>query len=192
MENNTNQQAIVMAGEQQRYVLPPTAKVESPNEPNTRFVRGGRPNYFRRQEKKNGKDWIDKSYNHLDKDIPIIVMDFINGNISEADVMYLFNNKLWYKLSNVVYDKLTKLKFRVEANKVYAEHLLRTTGSVPQYFIGLRNNDENEYYVWRDFQQFLEYFSTLSKMPNNGSVQAIQYTLQSFIPNLSRYKGIML
>ncbi len=187
----TNQPIIIEPATSTPQAFMPPANLKSPNEPNQRFMRNSRPNYFRRQEKKNGKDWIDKVYNHLDKDIPMIVRDFIEGNVTDADVMYLFNSKFWYKISNAVYDRMTKSYFRVEANKVYAEFLLKQTRTVPQYFIGLRNADENEYYVWKEFQAFLENFSTISRSVD-GANQAVKYTLASFIPNLARYRGIML
>ena len=198
METNNTQAFVVQPEQQQASTAAPVqttfippAKINSPNEPNNRFVRNNRPNYFRRQEKKNGPNWVDKAYPHLEKDIPFIVRDFIEGNISEADVMYLFNGKIWYKMSNTVYDRLTKSGFRVEANKAFTESIMRQNGTVPQYFIGLRNADENEYYVWREFQAYLENFSTLSRYPDGGA-QVIKYTLGTFIPALARYRGIVL
>ena len=145
----------------------------------------GRPNFFRRQEKKFGENWI-KTVKLGERDIVNIVIDMIKGNLEPNDVLYFYDQNINNAMRYVVFDKLCLAEFRAITNNAYLDLTAKSNLNVQERFNQFIQCDNIVLSIWRSMNQYMVTLANLSNIPN-GQQQLIDFTINQFMPVMRQF-----
>jgi hypothetical protein len=157
------------------YMTPPQGQQPEKKQRNSNTnVRKTRP-YFKRQERQNGNNWVDKkSTEDIARDVEQIMRDFVHGNITEQDALYFWGNT-GMGIRVGVFNKLTEFTARVAVN----DRFIQTNGQMDDAIRQNIDTDSVRQRAWSDFQYALYQFADASSVSQEA---AINYLVNQFQP----------
>lgn len=132
----------------------PDTAIEPNLKPFQNNKKGGRANFFKRQEQKFGAGWSSKNKN-LAREITSLVIDFAKGNITEEDILYFYDTDFSVVLRTVTADNLLRAEYQVQAGTAYFNNL-QAEGKTPlPQYINMYQQDILRMEIWKDMHTFL-------------------------------------
>ena len=177
MENNQQNQtqAFVVSQPQQPQQLQQQSIANAAK-------KGGRSSYFDRQKAKNGgnDNWVDRvDIQRIQKDVPLIVKDFIFCNLKPSDVEYLCSKNINFAFRTEIVNKLRYYMFRLEEDKLYINAAQKSGSIISNANNRVLDNDQALFNIWKSMYDFLD---NLTKASYQGYDVTVNYVINIFCP----------
>ncbi len=150
-----NQLPVVTAQPQPEVVIEPNLKP-------FQNKKGGRANFFKRQEQKFGTGWSSKNKN-LAREITSLVIDFAKGNIEQEDIMYFYDAEFSNVIRTVTAEQLFRADYQVQAGAAFFNKLTVEGKEILPQYLNMYQQDMLRLEVWKDMYSFLFAISEASR-----------------------------
>lgn len=143
--------------------------------------KGGRPNFFNKQKKRFGENWLNNPNVKIgEHDVTSIVIDLIKGNLGPEDILLFYNTNVNMAMTNVIYNNAMLYEYRVRANIAFEQAAGDQIAQCPPIWRQYIDNDKIVLYIWRSMNTYMDYISQLSRMYNKEVI--VNYTMNEFMP----------